>query len=321
MLQINNRLTVVKAEVLLNELKAIKDQQKDIYLSAVDLAENVIIGNLAMTENGLNQYYGKLNIPKPLMEKLKNQDTKRAIVKEMAQEYDKKGKKLLVRVKENGKKYVRAVLSNQYSIIDNYNVVEAILKDPNQDINIRGFINDDHSMKLEIALRNQINLSTENTPDNYIPIVTIENSETGNNTLNFRAGLWRLVCTNGMMMQVAIAEKATVKHIGQNTPMILASLHNMDLYQLEDKTHEMVDMIKNSKGVYVEKPKEAVEAILDGEPNKLIDRANWYLNNRYNGKTLFHAMNAATNMANELENHRRVIIETKIYNNAVRMIK
>ncbi|HNQ19444.1 MAG TPA: DUF932 domain-containing protein [Bacteroidales bacterium] len=318
---VNNRLTVVKAGTLLQELRNIKNAQKDIPMSAAELAESVITGNLAMTDNGLSQYYGKLNIPKPFMSKLKNVDTKRAIVKEMAQEYDKKNKKLLVRVKENGKKYVRAVLSSMYSVIDNYDVVEAILKDENQDINIRGFINDDYSMKLEIALRNQINLSTENTPDNYIPMIVIENSETGNNTLNFRAGLWRLVCTNGMMRQIAIAEKATVKHIGQNTAMILASLRDMNIYQLEDKTHSMIEMIKNTKGVYVEKPKEAVEAILDGEPNKLIDRANYYLNNRYNGKTLFHAMNAATNMANELENHRRVALETKIYNNTLKMIK
>lgn len=323
MLQLNNKLSVIESKILLDELKAIKDAQKDIILSAAEVAENVINQNLSITDNGLSQFYNKLSIPKPFMIRLKNQDTKRAIVKEMAQEYDKKNKKLLVRIKENGKKYIRAVLSESYSILDNFDVVEAILKDT-PTVNLRSYVNDDFSMKMEIALKNNITLGTEEgKPDNYISMITIENSETGNATLNFKAGVYRPICSNGLMQLISIMNKESIKHIWQNTPMILAALRDTDIYQLEDKTNSIIEMIKNSKGIYVEKPKEKLELLLDDKADKLQERANTFLNNRYTGKRMFDVINAATNAIHQVypDVHKRIDLETSVYNKAVSMMK
>lgn len=322
-MMLNNRLTTVESKVLLEELQKIKNSQKDYHLSAIEIAEQVINSTLAMTDNGITQFYNKLSIPKPFMTKLKNIDTKRAIVKEMAQEYDKRNKKLLVRVKENGKKYIRAVLSESYSILDNFDVVEAIISKVPL-VTIRSFINDDFSMKMELALKNQITLGTEEgKPDTYIPMITIENSETGNATLNFKAGLWRLVCTNGLMRPISIMAKESIRHIYQNTSMILTSLRNVDIYKLEDHTTGIIEMMKTSKGMYIEKPKENLEVIFDKQPDKLVEQAKRYIDVRYKGNKMFDVINAATNAVHEVYSdvHKRIDLETLVFEKVNKMMK
>jgi len=97
---------------------------------------------------------------------------------------------------------IRAVVSQQYATTDNIDVLNALLESPiARELPVL-------SIKVtEDALRIRLGLDPEGPTDDSmetlrthgpIPMLEIWNGETGRSSTNGRAGLWKLVCLNGM---------------------------------------------------------------------------------------------------------------------------
>jgi hypothetical protein len=312
---INNKMTTVKVSGLINNLRNQKLIQKDMYLSAPEIVEAAISKKLILRENATNQFFSKINLPKNLVNKV-SKGLLREIVAELADyQYKDTKKKMFVRTETiDNKSYIRATLSDKYCVIDNFEVVDAIMAnfDPEAEINLRGFINDDNSMKLEIIDKTKETILS--SADRLFNMITVENSETGNSSLNFKFGLYRLLCSNGMMRPVTMFNNERVIHLGNRNQHLLATVRNQNILAIANGNDEIINMYKDSKSIYVQKPYDMIEEILVEKPKKFQEATKDIKNRKYSENTLFNVYNAVTETIHNYytDNHSRVDNEVEL---------
>lgn len=100
--------------------------------------------------------------------------------------------------------YIRGVMSDKYSVLDNDKVMEALTKIINHytsDYEINAYNLLDHRMHVRITLpqtAKQFGTTTRAKGDILQVGLDIVNSEVGYTAMNIMGFVWRLVCTNGM---------------------------------------------------------------------------------------------------------------------------
>jgi hypothetical protein len=100
--------------------------------------------------------------------------------------------------------YIRGVMSDKYSVLDNDRVMEALTKIINhytKEYSIESYNLLDHRMHVRITLpqtARQFGLTTRAKGDILQVGLDIVNSEVGYSAMNIMGFVWRLVCTNGM---------------------------------------------------------------------------------------------------------------------------
>jgi len=100
--------------------------------------------------------------------------------------------------------YIRGVMSDKYSVLDNDKVIEALTKIINhyaKDYSIESHNLSDHRMHIRITLpqtAKDFGLTTRAKNDILQVGLDIVNSEVGYTAMNIMGFVWRLVCTNGM---------------------------------------------------------------------------------------------------------------------------
>lgn len=121
-------------------------------------------------------------------------------------------------VKGNIVPYIRGVMSDKYSVLDNYKIIEAvsrILKHYASDFTIQSHCLEDHRMHIRITLpqtSKDFGLTTKSKNDILQVGLDIINSEVGYHAMNIIGFIWRLVCTNGMR-RIEKGDTFTQRHI------------------------------------------------------------------------------------------------------------
>ena len=107
----------------------------------------------------------------------------------------------------------RAFLSDRYRRIDNYDIADSVLPILSE-YNVSFVSNEVTDQKMYIKVVNE-RLTKEVKPGDYVQSgVIVTNSEVGMGTVTIRPLLYRLVCTNGMVVNDA-SSRTSRRHVGR----------------------------------------------------------------------------------------------------------
>ena len=114
---------------------------------------------------------------------------------------------------DTGVRYARAFLSDRYRRIDNYDLANQVLP-MLQDMNVKFESNEVTDQRMYIKVVNE-RITKEVKPGDYVQSgLIITNSEVGMGTVTIQPLLYRLVCTNGMVVNAA-HNRTKRRHIGK----------------------------------------------------------------------------------------------------------
>ena len=157
-----------------------------------------------------------LGIPKPYYEKMRAENP--ALLTENVNAWlnnEPKTRMLRTLTDENtGVRYARAFLSDRYRRIDNFDLAENILPILHDIPGLQYVSNEITDSRMYIKIVNE-KLTKEVKPGDYVQSgLIITNSEVGMGTVTIQPLLYRLVCTNGMVVN-DIKSGTKRRHIGK----------------------------------------------------------------------------------------------------------
>lgn len=161
--------------------------------------------------------------------------------------YQRVGKTYFVRTREldSGKKIVRAILSEQYSPINNLQVLDELYSVYGEDYSPVGLQLTDRYFGLKLTHENGVDVAPTNSKvgDVVHAGIMVSNSETGASSLRLSALLYRLVCSNGMVSPNELCGFRRV-HKGRDFDML--SFFKNSSKEVYVKSHEMLELLKHS---------------------------------------------------------------------------
>lgn len=299
--KVNNTEKRIKTAELISIMEERQSRRFDRYDSFGSVYEAVRQGDLVMTPNATNQFFNKINVDKNLAERLTPEVWDKVII-ELVQEADSKSKlNGLIRYEKglDGKTYVRAVLSKDYAVLDTLPLIKAAQSVLGDSLVIRDYTDDDNSVRLTVVLGEAIQLGTiDGKPDVYFNLLSIGNSETGNQSWSSNLGLWRMWCYNGAMSHQNTMSNQSVRHYGNGKSDMIEGIKSIDQAKLIASNIGIVEMYQNSKGIYVPKnvAETVIESYIEGAelPKKMTESAKTLKTLKYKSETMFDAYNAIT---------------------------
>lgn len=300
---INNKLITVKAGDIKQLLREYASTNNDTFTSLKEVWKASNAKDLFFTEKAKSDFYAKLGLSDTFLRKCSN-ELRIRVVEEFI---EKAAENILLRTKkdETGRTIARAILSKEYSKLDNSPIVEALYGNNDQELHLRTFVNDGNYLKMEIVDKDHaFELDEPNGKRSlYYPIIGIENSEVGSSTLNFRSGVYRGVCANGLTVKVAEFLQ-NVRHIYQDVAYLMRQLNEMDVNMLSEKNDKIINLYRNSIGIYVpDVESELLETVNYNEetgkadyPDKLVENAVLLSRSTYKSEkpTYWHVINSIT---------------------------
>lgn len=321
---VNNMAKKIKTSELIEKMEERQSRRFDRYDSLGALYESVRAGEVELSENATNQFFGKLNLDKSLSKRL-NPSTWDSVIAECVAEADSKAKlNGLMRYEKSldGRTIVRAVLSKDYAKLDSTPIVKAAQKLVGDEIIIRDFVDDDNSTRLSLIIGEPISLGTiDNKPDIYWNIMSISNSETGNRSLSVNMGIWRMWCLNGAMSLQSQLGISNIRHYGDKN-QTFGEIENLNAAKMIENNMNIIDMYKVSKGIWI--PKSEAETVMEGYvenadlTKKMVESAKTLRMLKYNdsGKaSMFNVYNSITEAIHRgtTNIHTRFERESKAY--------
>lgn len=152
---------------------------------------------------------------------------------------------------DDGTRYARAFLSDRYRRIDNFDIANTVLPILGE-MNVKFESTEVTDQKMYIKVVNE-RLTKEVTPGDYVQSgIIITNSEVGMGTVTIQPLLYRLVCTNGMVVN-DIKSSTRRRHIGRGNlatedyvlyadDTLLADDHAL-LLKIRDTIHAALDEV------------------------------------------------------------------------------
>jgi len=212
-----------------------------------------------------------------------------------------------IRVRLNGDT-VRAFCSTQYAVLDNVEYIEEFLK-LNGDNEIKSFHLSDDMMCMNILDNNNVG---NNQIGDIFPMFTLKNSETKHNQMSFVAGLFRLVCTNGMLAPANDSNFSVSRihrgnnlneffeKITENFPSIKAEIQNFAT-QYMMLTSQNIHIIENDLNKSIENEVKTFNESHNGSisAQKLID-SHYDIITKDRPFSRFNFVNALTNYSQTL---------------------
>lgn len=231
------------------EIQRQQESKKDyiVPVSQLSMTDN---GNFSFGDNVLpfthhanGQVASYLDIPRKYYDKVKESDPK--LLQSHVNHWlkQKEGDKRLVRTLDgNG----RALLSSRYRMLDNMDMMEAVLPTlQHHKVNIMSSEVTDKRLYIKAVfpkLEGEVNKG-----DVVQSGIVISNSEIGSGSLNIQPLLYRLVCTNGMILPDQQFRKL---HIGKNNgrDIDIAALLTDETKELNDQAfwHTVRDVVASS---------------------------------------------------------------------------
>lgn len=165
---------------------------------------------LGVNDIAHSQIGSELNIPKAYYEKMRKYNPE-LLVENVNAWFNNEPKVRMVRALDG---IARAMLSDRYLRIDNdaiFNVVYPILQD--MDVSFESSEVTDQRMYIKVVNKR---LTKEVKPGDYVQSgLIITNSEVGMGTVTIQPLLYRLVCTNGMIVNDMRAAGTKRRHVGR----------------------------------------------------------------------------------------------------------
>ena len=155
------------------------------------------------------QIGSELGIPKPYYEKMRRENPD-LLAENVNTWFNQEPKVRMVRALDGT---ARAFLSDRYRRIDNYDIAQAVIP-MLTDLNVKFESNEVTDSRMYIKVVNE-RLTKEVKPGDYVQSgVIITNSEVGLGRVTVQPLLYRLVCTNGMVVNT-LQNKTSRRHVGR----------------------------------------------------------------------------------------------------------
>lgn len=199
---------------------------------------------------------------------------------------------------------IRGVLSDRYSVCDAPEVLDII--GDTVDIGrykIRGSYINEERLHLRMIDRNPLPGQTED----LFPGIFIDSSDVGRSMLRIQFGIWKQVCTNGLMIAKAGGNIYTQRHIGVDKDEfrmnVVRGMENVE--QLAATASEWIDTARSTK-MTIEEMQDKLKAMQLGDKHaeNVIRLAEY----KY-GKTRWGFINSITEEAQEFSLERRIDLE------------
>ena len=265
-----------------------------------------------MSHYALSQLGSKIGVPANYLQKCIDSgriDLASDNVNSWLEDY---GKDLFIR-EYNG--HIRGILSSKYSVCDTPDILK-VLQDT-VDLNtykVKGSFLNEERLHLRLVGKEMLPIDGED----LFPGIFIDSSDIGRSILTVKFGIYKQVCTNGLVIARAGGTLFEQKHIGISTDDfyegLVASLKNIDV--LSEHAVEWVKRAKeryNHWSVDTEHPEDIEEFVsyirqqtnLSNESaGKVID----LMQNRY-GDTRWGLINGITEVAQDFTLERRLELE------------
>jgi hypothetical protein len=226
-------------------------------------------------------------------------------------------KKVLIRG-QHGKDgfFVRGVLSDKYTILDNKDVLDTLIgvSDTVPDFQVESVFNNDKKLHVRLSfpdLFEDFGTSVEGKNDIIRVGLDIQNSEVGYSSLMIAPITYRLVCTNGLKMwkQEEGAFKQRHVHMGSNE---LKDLLKVTMSTSIEKGKELIEGMRASRQISIDNPYKYIDGIVleYSLSNKMGER----IKEAYDvepEKNLYSILNAFTRTGRDIGNHdSRMKLET-----------
>lgn len=109
--------------------------------------------------------------------------------------------------------HIRAVLSPRYTVYDSERILDAIWKNVNlDDYSMRGSFISEERLHVRLIGNEKMHIDGEE----LFPALFFDSSDVGRNILSVRFGIYKLVCTNGLVIGKAEGVLYKQKHLGVN---------------------------------------------------------------------------------------------------------
>jgi len=195
---------------------SIKEMSKDVVmpLNQMYFSENGSVsldgGNTMyeMTEWSLGQLGAKLRVPAQYIERC-IENGRGKLAKANIDSWNDKPTSMKFRITDD---HLRALVTKKYSVFDSANILETIKKSsfPLEAYDVRGYFLSDEILHLRFCGKDKMNIEGEE----LFPMLTVDSSDVGRRKLSVTFGIYRLVCTNGLMISKAGGTIFQQKHVG-----------------------------------------------------------------------------------------------------------
>jgi len=287
-----------------SSLKAVADKKCGVRLAIPEY------GQFPLTDWAHGQLADKLGIPRRYYEKMREAGKAELLAENVNAWLDVKERRL-IRILD-GK--IRAILSDRYKIMDNYDIIFLALDEFKKKETIEIFRIDLTETMLYLKAIDRTLTASIREEDIVYGGIIIRNSEVGASALKVEPFILRRVCSNGLILQHSLKKI----HLGRQTLEIGEINWSDETRELEDKAlwskvrdiiratfdkeifKGWVKKLRESTWVGIEKPIEAVNKIV--KHLGLNEQQKNQLLMHFSEKTKYGLINAVTRLAREQEN-------------------
>lgn len=205
------------------------------------IAEDGEVRELSMSRYALGQLGSKIGVPLRYLEKCITSgriDLAQDNVNSWLEDYDKD---LFIRETSDS---VRGILSSKYAVCDSHEILQVL--DDAVDLSsykIKGSFLNEERLHLRLISKEMLPIDGED----LFAGLFIDSSDVGRSILTVKFGIYKQVCTNGLVIARAGGTLFEQKHIGITADEfhegLVASLSNVDLL-----TENAVEWVKRAKG-------------------------------------------------------------------------
>lgn len=217
-------------------------------------------------------------------------DTQRAVVRDCVISNNLYERAVLNRWNDT---MLRAVVSNYYTCVPHLSVIDALIGSDTPFI-VRGFWPEPfkpEAKTMHLRLTTPTLHSLNGDSDVGHTMIHISNSEVGRGALLLDVGVWRVVCTNGLMARIGGKMLLKERHIYREPAELIGSFNDA-VAQAEEVAANYVYVLEWAQGQHV--PIERALATLPSERMRELVRERLD-----SGETLFDLFNAVTSAAQE----------------------
>lgn len=308
---------------LINKANTIQSQCHDYNVSKVTLrnvrfndGELTFVDDVTgierypMSRYALSQLGSKIGVPATYLQKCLDTgrlDLASDNVNSWLEDY---GKDLFIR-EYNG--HIRGILSSKYSVCDTPDILK-VLQDT-VDLNtykVKGSFLNEERLHLRLVGKEMLPIDGED----LFPGLFIDSSDVGRNVLTVQFGIYKLVCTNGLVISRGSGTLFQQKHVGIKSEDfyegLVASLKNVDM--LCEHSLELVENARSkSMGLskFSQEDFEAFVAQIKGSTrlsNESAEKVIDLMQNKY-GDSKWGYINSLTEVAQDYTLERRLEIE------------
>ncbi len=273
----------------MDTVKSIAETKTDVLMkeSSIRLKDiNTMSDGTPISKSGIGSLIGFSGMPTTMFSYMEEFGYEEELTKIMndalarrTSQWTSKGKdernfRVRLRTNEADEKYVRAIVSERYGVIDNQEVMQILSNSLPYDIDkalASHISHDGDDMFGNLLLPD----SMKSEPDSDYGVgISFKNSEIRNAAFSIEPFIFRAICLNGMIWGRSNSEiKVHQRHMG-----------NIDLKELEEEVqraiavalslgNDMLSLLKTSKGVKVENPiKTIIQLSKDSQDNMTIEQ-------------------------------------------------